>query len=230
MDQSKKKVAEEELESKTQEKASSKQASNTTSAPSISEQNKAISSSPKVAVSAPVAKDDKEEYKAKPSIPKAKDLGIKPPILSLKGILSNKEDKEQKDQELVESDSVDDALKQLTEEKLHEVWGLLCVNFLSQSSFHSTLKSNLPTLKEGIIYFNVSNQVQFNDFKDHKQSIYDFLRAKLSVQNIRIEVKVNKIASSNVAAYTDRDKYDIMLKHNPKLGELKAQFGLEPDF
>ena len=127
------------------------------------------------------------------------------------------------------NDSVD-TKKQLTEEKLHEVCGLLCVNFLSQSSFHSTLKSNLPTLKEGIIYFNVSNQVQFNDFKDHKQSIYDFLRAKLSVQNIRIEVKVNKIASSNVAAYTDRDKYDIMLKHNPKLGELKAQFGLEPDF
>lgn len=132
--------------------------------------------------------------------------------------------------EFTESDSVDDALKNLASEKLESCWKSLAEHYKGQYSFHSTLLSATPSIKDGIIKFVVSNQVQFDDFTQRKQDIYDFLKNELGVKKLRIDLEINKSKSNVQDAYTDRDKYKKMVEKNPILKQLRDEFGLEPDF
>lgn len=94
---------------------------------------------------------------------------------------------------------------------------------------YSTLKTNLPDLKENTIQLNLNNQTQVDDFNQRVRSgLLSYLKSNLKNSLIEINLVLNEENQVNgKKPYTAEDKFKHMLQKNPVLGRLKQEFNLD---
>ena len=90
----------------------------------------------------------------------------------------------------------------------------------------SLLLMNEPTLDGNIMFYEVPNQGARLDFELEKTLLLRFLHSNLNNYEIDIQVVVNEKMEQKVA-FTPQDKYERLLRINPKLELLKRTFDLD---
>ena len=113
--------------------------------------------------------------------------------------------------------------------KLSSVWN----SYLSQklkkgeNNIASILQLNLPEIKEkNVIRFSVLNDSNKLELMEEKKHLIPFLKKYLKNDNILFEIIVKK---NNIieTKYSEKEKYEMLLKKNPELGLLRSTFNLE---
>jgi len=90
------------------------------------------------------------------------------------------------------------------------------------------LNKEYTILKETEIHLELSSDLELDRLKTLKPSLVEHLRSSLSNYNIDIFEEVKQEVGSN-KAYTNSDKFKVMIEKNPALAELKDRLGLDPD-
>ncbi len=88
----------------------------------------------------------------------------------------------------------------------------------------SILRISDPQFKDNIIIYSVPNNTAALEVEQEKQNLVLFIRRKLN-SKINISLKIDKSINKKVA-YTNKEKYELLMKKNPIIQELKNQFKL----
>ncbi len=81
------------------------------------------------------------------------------------------------------------------------------------------------SVKNNIIQFSLSNDLQVRELNNHSSKISQFLKQKLNI-SFKITSKVEKVKIQR-KPITTREKYKFLLEKNPKLQDLKNRFDLD---
>ena len=122
------------------------------------------------------------------------------------------------------------SISDFSQNQLEEAWArFIKVHTNNMPSFTSALNKYKPEKKnETVIKFQIDNKIVAGD-KEKSKILLGFLKKEL--QNISITLEPVVIENDkNKVAYTDKEKYDKMVKNNPSLQKFKDQLGLEIDF
>ncbi|MDA9309459.1 DNA polymerase III subunit gamma/tau [Flavobacteriaceae bacterium] len=93
-------------------------------------------------------------------------------------------------------------------------------NFLS----HLTMKE--PKLKDGMIHLEFPNQTIKLEVERDKFELLTYMRKKLKNYNVDLVIDVNELQVKRYA-YTDKEKYEKLVKKNPNLEALRNAFELD---
>ena len=96
-----------------------------------------------------------------------------------------------------------------------------------ENNIASILQLNLPEIKEkNVIRFSVLNDSNKLELMEEKKHLIPFLKKHLKNDNILFEIIVKK---NNIieTKYSEKEKYEMLLKKNPELGLLRSTFNLE---
>lgn len=97
-------------------------------------------------------------------------------------------------------------------------------------SVYATLMSDLPSCLENIVTLKISNTVQQMEIDVVRVELMEFLRDKLKNTELRLKTIIVKDESAKVKYYTDKDKYDAMVKENESLEYFRKRLNLDLDF
>tara|TARA_Y100001933_G_scaffold24841_1_gene20989 strand:+ start:4096 stop:5865 length:1770 start_codon:yes stop_codon:yes gene_type:complete len=93
------------------------------------------------------------------------------------------------------------------------------------------LSSNSPIIKnDNEINIFVNNLSQIELIEDEKYKILNYLKEKLSNNNINLNIEMIKEEHKEKIPYTNTDKFNKMIESNPLLNELRINLGLDPDY
>jgi len=117
-----------------------------------------------------------------------------------------------------------------TRQQLEKAWNNFVKNYKAQSpSFVLTLAKGNPELRENFkIEYHVPNSI-IKDDKLNVNILLDYLKRELNNNQITLEGIVDSHARQK-EAYTDRERFDVLAKKNPKLNRLKDELDLELEF
>ena len=178
-----------------------------------------------------ISKEPKEEYKKEPEKQIKKEpvkIFQRKSRISINGAVNNREEKKSitsegdkknpKNTETAEKCSIEDAWKKLLEK------------FNKQPRLYNALKSEkLIMSDESHAELSVMNKSLELNLLKIKSRIISFLREKTGISQLEISFKISekKSGDSGEYLYTDRDKYQYLLKKNPNLEKLKNDFDLD---
>lgn len=97
-------------------------------------------------------------------------------------------------------------------------------------SVYATLMAELPECLDHVITLKISNTVQQMEIDQVRSVMMEFLRNKLSNTELQLKTIVVKDESTKVKYYTDKDKYDAMVKQNESLDYFRKRLNLDLDF
>jgi len=97
-------------------------------------------------------------------------------------------------------------------------------------SVYATLMSDIPHCLENIITLKLSNTVQMMEIDVVKSDLMEFLRKRLKNTELRLNTILVKDESAKLKYYTDKDKYDAMVKQNESLDYFRKRLNLDLDF
>lgn len=84
-------------------------------------------------------------------------------------------------------------------------------------------------LKNGTeIHIELSGDLELDRLNTLKPSLLGYLRTSLKNDNIDIFAEIKQEVATQ-KAYTNSDKFKVMMEKNPSLAELKDRLGLDPD-
>jgi DNA polymerase-3 subunit gamma/tau len=119
-------------------------------------------------------------------------------------------------------------VKPLTEDQLREAWAEYARLRKDQvAEFH--LLSREIDLNGSIVTVALANTVEEPLLQSMMTDLVTYLRNRLSNPTIKIE-SVMKASDKKKIAYTNKEKFDLLVEKNPVLKELKDRLGLDPDF
>jgi DNA polymerase-3 subunit gamma/tau len=88
------------------------------------------------------------------------------------------------------------------------------------------LKLDKPKLKDGIVQLTFPNQGTKETLEQEKTPLLQFLREKLQNHSIDVNIKVDQKTTKKYVV-TDKEVYDIMVKKNPRVDELRRKLNLK---
>ena len=93
-------------------------------------------------------------------------------------------------------------------------------------NFLSHLTMNEPKLKDGMIHLEFPNQTIKLEVERDKFELLSYMRKKLKNYNVDLVIDVNELQVKRYA-YTDKEKYEKLVKKNPNLEALRNAFELD---
>ena len=93
-------------------------------------------------------------------------------------------------------------------------------------NFLSHLTMNEPKLKDGMIHLEFPNQTIKLEVERDKFELLTYMRKKLKNYNVDLVIDVNELQVKRYA-YTDKEKYEKLVKKNPNLEDLRNAFELD---
>ena len=93
-------------------------------------------------------------------------------------------------------------------------------------NFLSHLTMNEPKLKDGMIHLEFPNQTIKLEVERDKFELLTYMRKKLKNYNVDLVIDVNELQVKRYA-YTDKEKYEKLVKKNPNLEALRNAFELD---
>lgn len=138
---------------------------------------------------------------------------------------------EKKTKEETYTNTADELDNEFSQYDLEKAWNKLAEKYQTiDPNIFSTLKHSKPVLKDkNNIVFTVSNKIQNDIFIKEKGRFISYLIDELENNKIDIITKI-EIKKEDIKPYTTQEKFDKMVKINPKIVDLKNQLGLEIEF
>ena len=93
-------------------------------------------------------------------------------------------------------------------------------------NFLSHLTMNEPKLKDGMIHLEFPNQTIKLEVERDKFELLTYMRKELQNYNVDLVIDVNELQVKRYA-YTDKEKYEKLVKKNPNLEALRNAFELD---
>lgn len=119
-------------------------------------------------------------------------------------------------------------LKPLTENQLREAWAEYARLRKDQvAEFH--LLSRQVDLNGSVVTVALANTIEEPLLQSMMTDLVSYLRNRLSNPTIKIESVMKEVDNKRMA-YTNKEKFDLLVEKNPILNELKERLGLDPDF
>ena len=116
---------------------------------------------------------------------------------------------------------------------LQKCWKTIVDDYKSKqkNNIAIILSSNNPIIKnDNEINIFVNNLSQIELIEDEKYKILNYLKEKLSNNNVNLNIEMIKEEHKEKIPYTNTDKFNKMIESNPLLNELKINLGLDPDY
>ena len=116
---------------------------------------------------------------------------------------------------------------------LQKCWKTLVDDYKSKqkNNIAIILSSNNPIIKnDNEINIFVNNLSQIELIEDEKYKILNYLKEKLSNNNVNLNIEMIKEEHKEKIPYTNTDKFNKMIESNPLLNELRINLGLDPDY
>ena len=116
---------------------------------------------------------------------------------------------------------------------LQKCWKTIVDDYKSKqkNNIAIILSSNNPIIKnDNEINIFVNNLSQIELIQDEKYLILNYLKEKLSNNNINLNIEMIKEEHKEKIPYTNTDKFNKMIESNPLLNELRLNLGLDPDY
>ncbi len=116
-----------------------------------------------------------------------------------------------------------------SQESLNHVWKMYAQGLQEKVHLKNTMLNILPELKDNnLIVVSVYNPEQAQKLQEESTELMGFLRRQLSNSEIRMEVKISE-ENTKQLAYTDMEKYQLMVSKNKHLNDLVREFNLRLD-
>ncbi len=181
------------------------------------------------------AEEKEKKFPAEKEQSESKHIPVieKPPrTFSIKDIISEKEKKEDKNNELKEEDVVNNNSGEkldFTEDGFRKAWNEF-VNSLKGEGTRvvSMFKSIQPEIEdEHTIRIHLSNATQRDLFvQNYKPKLTGFIRTRFRVTDLDIETSVD-LTETNEVPYTDEQKYNYLQEKYPVLNVFRKAFNLD---
>ena len=116
---------------------------------------------------------------------------------------------------------------------LQKCWKTIVDDYKSKqkNNIAIILSSNNPIIKnDNEINIFVNNLSQIELIEDEKYKILNYLKEKLSNNNVNLNIEMIKEEHKEKIPYTNTDKFNKMIESNPLLNELRINLGLDPDY
>ncbi len=115
---------------------------------------------------------------------------------------------------------------QVNEEHIWQLFAKYADKHLkNKPRIHTILKSYKPKLHKDTIIYHVTNELLQRDILKLKAHLLDFIRQHTGKDfDIEVEVKAVKVERKPL---TPKEKYEFLLKKNPKLDEFRKKFNLD---
>lgn len=174
------------------------------------------------AVSAPVVKEQKIQYRTPGNIPGAKSVSISQML--------NKTAKAEdvKPSELISSVSSGSQVA-VSQEAFTKAWAAYVEMVMQQGKSHlaSTLSAGKPRLENNIIHLIIRSRVQQEELNLEKGGLMMFLRDELENNTLSLNIELQVQEESGSPLYTDTDKFKRLIEKNPHLVDFKKALGLD---
>lgn len=120
-----------------------------------------------------------------------------------------------------------------TSEAFTTVWNNFCavVKREDNLSTYATLSVKVPKVLEGdVIDLVLSGEYQLKGVQVIREQLLTYIRKGLNNHQITVQTRIVKNESSQEKFYTDKDKFNALVKQNPELEKLRKALGLDVEF
>lgn len=162
---------------------------------------------------------------AKPA-PAPKESSRPKTTLSLNDLFKNSEKTEQATEK--KEEALPERNEPVTQELLSNAWNNFAEQRKDQVAEYHLLQQPYE-LNGTSITIHLTNPIEEPLLQSLKPSLVEYLREHLKNNSLQVHGTL-KTTESKKKAYTNKEKFDQMVEQNPALAELKARFGLDPDF
>ncbi|MFP4367178.1 MAG: hypothetical protein ACLFQA_08795, partial [Bacteroidales bacterium] len=149
---------------------------------------------------------------------------------AMKGTLTSQVEETQEEESLTDDDDaliVHEDTEDFTEKDLTDQWKKFANQIKDKRPrLYNTLLTNKPVINSQTnISFEISNNLQQEALNKIKPELLNHLRRTLN-SNLQLELSVNETLQES-RLYLPEDKYEHMLKKNPKLAVFRQKFNLD---
>ena len=119
----------------------------------------------------------------------------------------------------------------VTVEAVEKVWEAFIVTVESEGQFnlHTTLKATIMGFDDSTITLNVLNRLQTEQIREVQLRLNQYFADQLENDTLKLVIEMAELESATASTefMNDRERYDEMVKKNPKLDELRKRLDLD---
>ena len=119
----------------------------------------------------------------------------------------------------------------VTAEAVEKAWEAFIVTVESEGQFnlHTTLKATTMGFEDSTITLNVLNRLQTEQIREVQLRLNQYFADQLENDTLKLVVEIAELesAAASTEFMNDRERYDEMVKKNPKLDELRKRLDLD---
>jgi len=119
----------------------------------------------------------------------------------------------------------------VTAEAVEKAWEALIVTVESEGQFnlHTTLKATTMGFDNSTITLTVLNRLQTEQIREVQLRLNQYFADQLENDTLKLVVEMTELESATASSefMNDRERYDEMVKKNPKLDELRKRLDLD---
>lgn len=123
---------------------------------------------------------------------------------------------------------------EINERLLKTYWKNYAVSLTNNSEkgymFAMLTKHEPRPKKFNVFEIDVENVLERDQLLDQKLEVLTFMRKKLGIPSLEMDINVVEKEGDVIQAYTPRDKFRIMAENNPELSKLVDRFDMEIDY
>ena len=116
-------------------------------------------------------------------------------------------------------------------EAVEKAWKAFIVTVESEGQFnlHTTLKATTMGFEDSTITLNVLNRLQTEQIREVQLRLNQYFADQLENDTLKLVVEMAELESATASSefMNDRERYDEMVKKNPKLDELRKRLDLD---
>ena len=116
-------------------------------------------------------------------------------------------------------------------EAVEKAWEAFIVTVESEGQFnlHKTLKATTMGFEDSTITLNVLNRLQTEQIREVQLRLNQYFADQLENDTLKLVVEMAELESATASSefMNDRERYDEMVKKNPKLDELRKRLDLD---
>lgn len=116
-------------------------------------------------------------------------------------------------------------------EAVEKAWEAFIVTVESEGQFnlHTTLKATTMRFEDSTITLNVLNRLQTEQIREVQLRLNQYFADQLENDTLKLVVEMAELESATASSefMNDRERYDEMVKKNPKLDELRKRLDLD---
>ena len=119
----------------------------------------------------------------------------------------------------------------VTAEAVQKAWEafIMIVESAGQFNLHKTLKATTMGFEDSTITLNVLNRLQTEQIREVQLRLNQYFADQLENDTLKLIVEMAELesAAASTEFMNDRERYDEMVKKNPKLDELRKRLDLD---